>query len=127
MNTSETILSQEKEALGNWSGGNPAGYFTHASEDITYFDDIGAQSRMQGLESITSYAKTLEEMIPPHKYEMVNPLVQVYDQVVILSYQYHPFSFEDEPLTKWRASVIYSNINGWKMVHAHWTMEKPQE
>lgn len=127
MNTSEIILSHEREALDNWSNGNPHGYFKHAANDITYFDDIGAQNRMEGLEAWDTYAKTLKEMIPPHKYEMVNPLVQVYGDMAILSYHYHPFTLDGEPSTKWRASVVYSNINGWKMVHAHWTMEKVQE
>lgn len=127
MDTSEIILSHKREALENWSNGNPSGYFIHASGDLTYFDDIGAQNRMEGLESITSYAKTLEEIIPKHKYEMVNPKVQVYGDMAILSYHYHPFTLEGEPSTKWRSSVVYSNINGWKMVHAHWTMEKVQE
>lgn len=127
MKTSEIILSLERESLENWSNGNPSGYFVHASDDVTYFDDIRAQNRMEGLESITSYAKTLEEMIPPHKYKMVNPKVQVYGDMAILSYHYHPFTLEGEPSTKWRASVVYSNIKGRKMVHAHWTMEKVQE
>lgn len=128
MNIPEIILSHERDALNNWSNGNPAGYFQHAADDITYFDDIGAQGRKEGIESVSPYGETLKEMIPPHKYEMENTKVQVYGDAAILSYHYQPYSNEGEPLTKWRASVIYSNLNDeWKMVHAHWTMVKPQE
>lgn len=121
----EIILSLEREALDNWSTGNPHGYMKHAANDITYFDDIGAQNRMEGLEAWDTYAKTLKEMIPPHEYKMFEPKVQVYGDTAILTYHYHPTLADGKPGTKWRATTVYCNLEGeWKMVHAHWTMEK---
>jgi len=127
MNTEDTILSLEKEALDQWSGGNPGGYFKHGAQDFTYFDDIGAQNRMNKEEFETYGERTLKEMIPPHKYEMRKSKLQDFGNTAILTYFYHPFDDDGKELTIWRASVVYINLEGvWKIVHAHWTMQKPQ-
>lgn len=128
MELSNSILNLEREALDHWSAGDPEGYSKHAADDITYFDDIGAQNRIESLDALRNYASGLKEMIPPHKYEMVGSKVQLFGDTAILTYHYHPFTFEGNPLTKWRASVVYNNSSGeWKMVHANWTMEKGAE
>lgn len=128
MNTEEKILSLEREALDQWSNGNPAGFAMHSSDDATYIDDIGAQNRIEGKEAAIQYLDSLKEAIPSHKYEMVKPKVQTYGDSAVLSYWYHPTTLEGEPGTKWRASVMYSKVNGdWQMVHAQWTMLKEEQ
>lgn len=128
MSTEETILALEKEALAEWSGGNPQGFNMHMAEDGCYIDDIGATNRIEGLEAASAYLKSLEEMIPKHNYEIVNPKVQAYGDCAILSYWYHPSLEDGTPSTKWRASVVYNKLNGaWKMTHAHWTMLKEEQ
>jgi len=124
----DTIIALEKEALDQWANGNPAGYFTtHGADDMICFDDIGAQNGISGLHNIKQYGQKLNAMIPPHKYEMVGIHVQQYGDTAILSFQYHPFSLDGQPQTKWRASVVYVSLEGtWKMVHTQWVMMKGQ-
>ncbi len=125
MTLQDTIVALEKEALGQWSNGNPAGYFTHGAENMVYFDDIGAHEGIYGIQNIRQYGKKLNEMIPPHKYEMAGTKVQQFGDTTILSYQYHPFTLDGQPQTKWRTSVVYASMEGkWKIVHAHWVMMK---
>jgi ketosteroid isomerase-like protein len=128
MDTQETILTLEKEALDQWSNGNPGGCSIHYANDAVYVDDIGAQNPIEGKEKIKAYMDSLKEAIPAHKYEIVHPKIQVYGDTSILSYFYHPFTLEGEPGTKWRTSCVYVRLgNEWKLAHAHWTMLKEED
>jgi len=63
--------------------------------------------------------------IPEHPYEIIDPKVQVYGGLGILTLRYHPFSLDGEPLTPWKATTVYRHTNGeWCLVHAHWSMVK---
>jgi len=127
-NAEQEVIALERSALDKWSQGNPAGYAEACDADITYLDDIGAQARINGQESMRKYLATLEGKIPAHKYEMVNPKVQVYGDVAILTLLYHSSSLEGQPLRKWKATSIYRH-NGvaWRLVHAHWSTVKEQQ
>lgn len=121
------LLGLERAALDRWSNGDPVGYAMAAADDITYFDDIGAKEGIVGVESARAYLTSLEEVLPPHRYEIVGPHVQVYGDTGILSFRYQPSTEEGEPLTPWRASTVYvRDGDEWRMVHAHWAMMKEQ-
>lgn len=119
----EVILTQERAALDRWSAGDPVGYVQDGAPDMTYFDDIGAQALVDGLDAVKDYLKTLEGQIPAHKYEVEDPKVQLYGDVGVLTLRYNTFSLEGEPLTPWRSTTVRRRSGGtWQMVHAHWTM-----
>ena len=121
----DLIIEKERTALDQWAEGNMLGYIQSFANDVTYFDDIGASQRMDGLDVVTQYATTLQGQIPKHRYELVNPKVQVVGDVAILTLRYHPFSLEGNPLTPWKATSIYNRTNGeWKVIHQHWSMIK---
>jgi ketosteroid isomerase-like protein len=123
----KAVIGKEKEALDNWSAGNPAGFAIHVADDITYMDDIGASNRMSGIEACNNYLASLEGMIPPHDYEIVNPLVQLYGNIAILTFQYHG-SVDGQPGQPWKATSVYNYTDGdWKMVHANWSLIKMPE
>ena len=124
MSTQEIITSLERQALDRWAIGDVLGYFMHCADDMTYSDDIGAQSGLIGIDTIKVYATNLTGQIPSHNYEMVGIHVQDYGDAAILMYHYLPTSLEGVPLTPWRASVVWmKRENRWNAVHAHWTME----
>ncbi len=126
MEVEKTIIDLEKEALNEWSGGDAKGYLINGTEDTTYCDNLGAELVI-GRENVLNYVGKMFADLPEHKYEMANIHVQHYDNTAILSYQYQPFTLDDEPQTKWSATVVYILTDAaWGLVHAHWTMlQKP--
>ncbi len=122
----ERVLVLEREALDNWSAGNPAGYAINMSEDATYMDDIGAHSRKDGLEEVQNYLTTLEGMIPKHSYEIKDPKVQVLGNVAVLTLRYQGYE-DGEAGPPWKATTVYHFTEGeWKSVHAHWSLVKEE-
>jgi ketosteroid isomerase-like protein len=123
MEVEKTVIDLEKEALVGWSGGNAAEYVNKCADDTTYFDNLGATELIIGRENVVKYAEEAFAELTEHKYEMVGANVQHYGNTAILTYQYHPFSLEGEPGTKWTATTVYVQIDGsWMQVHGHWTM-----
>jgi hypothetical protein len=123
------ILEKEKDALNSWAEGSVTGYTKHFADEVTYIDDIGAHNRIDGLPDMRVYAAHLDSigMISKHRYEFINPRVQVYQDIAILTFQYHPFKPDDTPGTKWKATSVYALIdNDWKVVHGHWSMLKTE-
>ncbi|MFH4966885.1 nuclear transport factor 2 family protein [Gaetbulibacter sp. M240] len=119
------MLDLEKKALDSWAMGDPLGYAENFAENATYFDDIGAQNRVNGNAALTAYFKSLEGKIPTHNYELVDPKVQVFDNVAILTLRYNASTMDNQPGPPWKSTSIYKLINGeWKVVHANWSLIK---
>jgi hypothetical protein len=127
MNTDaeQEVLSHERRALERWSRGDPLGFLEAASADVTYFDDIGAHTRLEGSDAFREYLSSLQGQIPPHAYEVQDPKVQLYGDTAILTLRYAPSSEDGTPLTPWKATSVYHREDeGWRMVHAHWSLVK---
>lgn len=123
----QAIIARERSALDRWSRGDPTGYAEIASDDVTYFDAIAAHSRVDGIEAFRAYTSSLEGRIPAHEYEVVDPRVQVYGDVGILTLRYHPRGSGGEALTRWKATSVYRRTDGeWRMVHAHWSLAEAE-
>jgi hypothetical protein len=121
----ETILGLEREALDEWSKGNPSGFHKYFAEDATYFDDIAAQDRRSGIEEIKTYFQSLKGKIPPHNYEIVEPKFQIYKDIVILTLRYESKNENNEPGQPWKATSVYrSKDDQWQVVHANWSLVK---
>ena len=121
----QAILAQERRALDQWAQGNPLGYLDVDAGDVTYFDDIAAHSRIDGLDAMRDYFTSLAGQIPVHRYEVIDPKVQVYGEVGILTLRYHPSTVEGQPLGRWKATSVYRLTDGtWRIVHAHWSTVK---
>jgi ketosteroid isomerase-like protein len=121
------ILGAERRALDRWAAGDPVGYAQDCAEDATYFDDIAAQQRVDGRAAIQGYFETLAGKIPEHRYEIVDPKVQVYGDVGVLTLRYNPSAPppDNRPLQPWKMSAVYRKTGGaWRAVHLHWSMIK---
>lgn len=122
----QTILVMEHQALDRWSAGDPLGYLEFCADDVTYSDDIAAQTRIDGREEFQNYLTSLVGKITPHNYEIVDPKVQFYGDIAICTMRYHP-SIKGEPGPPWRATDVYRLTNDkWELVHAHWSQIKNQ-
>lgn len=119
------ILARERSAMDPWSQGDPSGYLRIQAEDVTYYDDIAAHVRVDGIQAMREYLSSLQGQIPPHRYEILDPKVQVYGDVGILTLRYQARDFEGQPLAEWKATSVYQKRDGeWRIVHAHWSLNK---
>ena len=119
------ILARERHALDQWSQGRVLQYFDRWADEVTYFDDIGAHRRIDGIAGMRAYAAGLEGKVPAHRYDLVDPKVQVYGDVGIVTLRYEPSGPDGTPLQRWKATVVYQRAGGeWRVVHAHWSMVK---
>jgi ketosteroid isomerase-like protein len=124
----QAIVAQERRALTQWAEGNTLGYLDVDADDVTYFDDIGAHSLINGKEAMRAYFTSLRGRIPPHRYEMVDPNVQLYGNIGILTLRYRASTPDGTPLAQWKASSVYRRDRGeWRIVHAHWSLVKSDE
>lgn len=124
-NVEQAILAKERQALDRWSAGDPLGFAVNFANDATYFDDIAAHTRLDGLEEIKKHLGSLEGQIPEHNYEIVDPKVQVFGRVAILTLRYHGSTADGQPGPPWKATSVYNFINDdWQVVHAHWSLVK---
>jgi hypothetical protein len=122
------ILAQERRALEQWAQGNPLGYLDVDAPDVTYFDDIGAHSRVEGIEAMRAYLSSLRERIPPHRYEILDPRIQLYGDMGILTLGYEATALDGKPLARWKATSVYRRAGSeWRIVHAHWSLVKGGE
>ncbi len=102
----QTILTLEQNALDRWAKGDQVGFSDNFAEDATYFDDVSAHVRVDGIENLKKYFKSLQGQVPVHKYELINPKVQVYGDIAILTLWYKGI-FEDETEAPWKATSVY--------------------
>ena len=124
-NAEQAILAQERRALDQWAAGNPLGYLDVDASDVTYFDDIGAHSRVNGIDAMRSYLTSLKGKIPPHRYEMLDPNVQLYGDIGILTLRYDAYGADASPMARWKATSVYRRVDDqWRIVHAHWSLVK---
>ena len=121
-NTEEAILAQAHRDLDGWSNGDTEAYALSAAEDVTYFDNIAAHNRVDGIQAFREYLSALQGQIPKHTYEIVDPKVQVYGDIGILTLHYHAFTPDGEILTRGKGTCVYRQTDGaWQMVHTHWS------
>lgn len=126
--TEQAILAQEHRALEQWAKGNTLGYLDIAADDVTYFDDIGAHERVNGIDALRTYLTSLKGKIPPHRYELLNPDVQLNGDIGILTLRYNAYGPNAQLLARWKATSVYRRMDDqWRMVHAHWSLVKDGE
>jgi ketosteroid isomerase-like protein len=124
----QAIVAQERRALDQWAKGNPLGYLDIQADDVTYFDDIGAHSRVSGIDAMRTYLTSLKGKIPPHRFEMLDSHVQLYGDIGILTLRYHAYGADAQSGSRWKATSVYRRVGDqWRIVHAHWSLVKDGE
>jgi ketosteroid isomerase-like protein len=125
-NVEQTILAQVHKIQDRWAAGDPLGYVENAADDVTWFDDIAAQTRIDGLVELRNYLSSFVGKITPYIYELVDSKVQVYGDIAICTFHCNP-TVNGEPQTPWKATEVYRLTNGkWLLEHAHWSVVKEQ-
>jgi hypothetical protein len=118
------VWEKIKTANDKWASGDPMGFLECAAKDIIWSDDLGAQNRVKGYEALNTYLEAFKGQIPPHQHELIEPVFQYYDDLVIVSYRYQGI-FEGEPANPWKVTSVYRYSDGdWLSVHENWTEVK---
>ena len=121
----EKIISIERAALDRWGKGDPGGYLETMVPEMTYFDPVTKQ-RLDGIDAMREYMAPITGQIHIERYEMINPQVQHYGEVAVLTFNLEDVVKEPGsgvPVTlQWNSTEVYRNVNGsWKIVHSHWS------
>jgi len=65
--------------------------------------------------------------VESRKYELVDPRVQVYGDIGILTLHYKASAADGAPLALWKATSVYRRTGSQRrIVHAHWSLVKGQ-
>jgi uncharacterized protein (TIGR02246 family) len=123
-NADQEIIALERGALDKWAQSNPTGFVDILADDATWFDFTeGRPRRVEGSDAIRQYVAPFAEQIPPHMYDIVNPKVQVYDNVAILTFHWRASLPNGDPMPEWKVTSVYRWEDGtWRQVHAHWSL-----
>jgi hypothetical protein len=119
------ILAHERAMWERWSVGDPTGFAESFDDDATLFrwHDVQTQARMDGIKEIQEYLATWQGNIPPHKYEMVDPGIQIFGKTAIMTFEYHITMPDSGEVGRWKATDVYRLVDGdLKIVHSHWSV-----
>lgn len=121
----EVIINTERAALDRWKTGDTFGFVEIAAEDITYFDP-SIEKRVTGKKEYHDYFASLNGTFSFPGYELLNPQVQLYGDVGILTFNYVGYS-NDGKKDYWNTTEVYHLIEGkWKLASSHWANTKPE-
>lgn len=122
------IVEKEKQLLDEWGKGHTMVFPNSSATDITYFDPT-LDKRLDGLQAFSDLCKAAEGKFTIDKYEMLNPKVQVYGEIAVLTYNLVDHSKKPdgaEQKSFWNSTEVYhKEAGGWRIVHSHWSFTKP--
>ena len=128
--TAKAIIAAERAALDRWGNGDPQGYLDLYGADVTYFDPMQA-TRLDGHKALEDMSLPLKGKIKVSRYDFIDPKVQQYGDVAVLSYRL--VSYVKQPdgaeiaAAKWNSTQVFHRVNGtWKTVHVHWSFTQPE-
>jgi ketosteroid isomerase-like protein len=130
-NSTEEIIAIEKAALDRWGKGDPRAVLHTYAPDITYFDPY-QEKRLAGLEAMKKLYAPMAGKVKIERFEMLDPKVQQHGDVAVLTYNLVEDlqKSADTPETlhlAWNSTQVYARIEGtWKILHAHWSLTKPE-
>jgi ketosteroid isomerase-like protein len=104
------------------------GFVEIAAPQITYFDP-DLEMRVKGIEAFTEVMEGIKGKIFMDGYELLNPTVEISDELAVLSFNYTSRGESDgEPWrSNWNSSEIYRKTDGeWLLVHSHWSRTQPE-
>jgi len=118
------VMEKITTAAEKWSTGEPLGYVECAAKDIVWLDELDAQKPISGSETLKEYLESFRGKIPSHNFKLLDPIFQVYNDIVIVTYRYQGI-FEGEAGDPWKVTSVYKyENNDWLSVHENWSEVK---
>ena len=125
----QEVIALERSALDRWGKGDVEGFLSLYADEITYFDPI-QDRRVNGLANLRSLYGPLAGKFTVDRYEMLNPKVQRYGDVAVLTFNLQNYARQadgtEHPTSRWNSSEVFRRIDGkWRTIHSHWSFTKP--
>ena len=115
----KTIIALESAALERWGNGDPSGFLEICAPDVVYFDPY-LEKRIDGIEALTQYYKTIWGQVRFDRFELLNPCVQVSGELAVLTFNY--VSYTGDKQSRWNCTEVYRYDNEqWKIIQTHWS------
>jgi hypothetical protein len=117
----ETLLAQLRSAMGRWYKGDPSCYADLFADDLTYFAPVTG-GRLEGIGALRALFAPVAGKIHVPRFQMLNPKLQLHDDIGILTYNVHEYASDDSATARWNATEVYRRIgNEWRIIHGHWS------
>ncbi len=121
--TEQEIIELERAALDCWARGDPYGFLGDAADDVTYFDHMTAH-RMDGLAAVKEHLKIFVGTVDVKRHELVNPQVRLFGEIAVLTLNWHTFTADGEPESRWNATEVYQRTGEtWQRLHVQWALQ----
>jgi ketosteroid isomerase-like protein len=113
------IIALESAALERWGNGDPSGFLEICASDVVYFDPY-QEKRIDGLDALAQYYKSLWGMVDFDRFELLNPLVQVNGELAVLTFNFVSYAGDNE--SRWNCTEVYRfDKNRWQIIQTHWS------
>ncbi len=113
------IIALESAALERWGNGDPSGFLEICARDVVYFDPY-LEKRIDGIEALTQYYKTIWGQVRFDRFELLNPCVQFSGELAVLTFNY--VSYTGDKQSRWNCTEVYRYDNEqWKIIQTHWS------
>ena len=123
--TAREILEMERKVMDGWQVGNPDPLLAISDPDITYFHAV-TPNRLDGLPALKALFEGYRGTPLFDSYEMAEPKVQASGDTAILTYIL--VRHIGTVTTRWNSTQVYQRKKeGWRIIHAHWSVTKPAE
>ena len=123
--TQAAVWEKIEAANDRWASGDPMGFLDCAAQDITWSEPITPQNRVSGYENLKAFLEGFKGQIPSGKHELLDPMFQIYDDIVIVTYRYQGI-FEEGPSNPFKITAVYRYADGdWLAVHENWAEVQP--
>jgi hypothetical protein len=121
--TATQIIALERRAMDGWHTGNPDPLLALSHADITYFH-VMTETRVNGLPALKAIVEPFRGRALFDSYDMLEPKVQLGKDMAVLTYV---LVRRNGPATsRWNATQVYQRkAVGWRVIHTHWSMTKP--
>ena len=115
----ETLIVLESAALRRCGNGDPSGFLEICAPDVVYFDPY-LEKRINGIEALTRYYKTIWGQVHFDRFELIDPCVQASGDLAVLTFNYA--SYTGETSSRWNCTEVYrQSSDGWKIIQTHWS------
>jgi uncharacterized protein (TIGR02246 family) len=126
----DEVIALERGALDRWAKGDVGGFLEIYDDEITYFDPV-TDRRVDGIEAMHKWYAPFAGKFAIDRYELVNPKVQRYGDVAVLTYVVQNYNRDsagnERPATRWNVSEVFQRSDGkWRTVHSHFSYTRPE-